>query len=165
LWPPFLTFILCTDTSDFIRRRRKVFSQQEWQQRVEEIVKDRTRYAPYYLLLGMRVKELLPGRSLLELDAGPCHLDERGQVHPGVVFSLADAAAGVAAVTLFPEGSRRVVTVEMKLNYLDEIGAGPLVALGEAEGKRERVILSKVEIFDGGGSKVAFGSATLMFTA
>lgn len=139
-----------------------MLSQQEWQQRVEEIVRDRTRHSPYYLLLGMRVKELQLGRSILELEMGPHHLNERGQVHPGVIFSLADAAAGVAAMTLVPGGSRRVVTVEMKVQYFSDISGGILLALGNAEAKRERALFADVEVRGEDGTTVASGSATLV---
>jgi acyl-CoA thioesterase len=139
-----------------------VFSQQEWQQQVEEIIRDRTRYSPYYLLLGMRVKELRPGMSLLELEAGPHHLDERGQVHPGVIFSLADAAAGVAAVTLVPGSSRRVVTVEMKLNYIRGCTGGTLTAVGRVTGEHGSTIISEVDILGEDGEQLAKGLSTLL---
>ncbi len=138
-----------------------MFSQQEWQQQVEEIIRDRTRYSPYYLLLGMRVRELHPGESVLELEVGSHHLDERGRVHPGVIFSLADAASGVAAITLVPGGSRRVVTVEMKVRYFAEVASGNLTAYGKAVWKRERLVFADVEIFGEEGTTVASGTATL----
>lgn len=136
--------------------------QQEWQKRFEEIIEDRSRHSPYYLLLGMRIKELHPGEAHLELETGPHHLDSGGHVHPGVIFSLADAAAGVAAATSVPGGSRRVVTVEMKVSYLAAIGEGRLVAVGRVIGMDGPAIFSEAEVSLEGGEKVAKGTATFM---
>ncbi len=142
-----------------------MLSQQEWQQQVEEIVRDRSRHSPYYLLLGMRVRELRPGESLLELEIGPRHLDERGKVHPGVLFSLADAAAGVAAMTLVAGGSRRVVTVEMKVNFMADCAGGKLTAAGKVVGEEGKSIFSEVEVWSEEGKKLAKGLATLVSLA
>lgn len=139
-----------------------MLSQQEWQQRVEEIVRDRARHSPYYLLLGMRVKELRLGRSILELEMRPHHLNEKGQVHPGVIFSLADAAAGVAAMTLVPGGSRRVVTVEMKLNYIHGRAVGELIALGKVVSENWPSIISEVDVVGRYGELLAKGMSTFL---
>ncbi len=97
---------------------------EEEEGRFKKIVEDRVKHSPFYALIGMEVVGLAPGEARLRVGAGPHHCDEGGEVHPGVVFALADAASGVAMATQVPHGSRRVVTVEMKANFLAPAGQG-----------------------------------------
>jgi uncharacterized protein (TIGR00369 family) len=48
-------------------------------------------------------------------------------VHGGVVAMLADTAGGFAAFLAAPEGSR-VVTIEMKINFLEAVEHGEIKA-------------------------------------
>ncbi len=134
----------------------------EEEERFKRIVEDRVKHSPFYAHIGMEVIGLAPGEACLKVGAGPQHCDESGEVHPGVVFALADAASGVAMATQVPHGSRRVVTVEMKANFLATAGQGGLIATGKVLQADEDIAVSEAEVRDEAGNLVATSMATFM---
>lgn len=134
----------------------------EEEERFKRIVEDRVKHSPFYAHIGMEVIGLAPGEACLKVGAGPQHCDESGEVHPGVVFALADAASGVAMATQVPHGSRRVVTVEMKANFLAPAGRGGLIATGKVLQTDEDIAVSEAEVRDEVGNLVATSMATFM---
>ncbi len=134
----------------------------EEEERYKRIIEDRVKHSPFYALMGMEVIGLAPGKARLRIDAGPHHCDEKGDVHPGVVFALADAASGVAMATLVPYGSRRVVTVEMKANFIAPSGEGEIVGAGEVLQADEEIAVSTAEVRDEAGDLLATSMATFM---
>ncbi len=134
----------------------------EEEERYKRIIEDRVRHSPFYELMGMEVTKLAPGMAELRIEAGLHHCDEGGKVHPGVVFALADASSGVAMATLVPYGSRRVVTVEMKANFIAPAGEGMLTGSGQVLQSGEDIAVSEAEVRDGGGRLVARSMATFM---
>lgn len=134
----------------------------EEEERYRKIIDDRVRNSPFYELLGMEVVGLSPGEARLRIEAVGHHCDERGEVHPGVVFALADAASGVAMATLVPHGSRRVVTIEMKSNFIAPAVQGELLGVGRVLEELEDIAVSEGEVFDGEGRLLARSMATFM---
>ncbi|RJP27141.1 MAG: PaaI family thioesterase [Actinobacteria bacterium] len=134
----------------------------EEEERYKKIIEDRVERSPFYELLGMEVIRLSPGKARLRIRAGLQHCDESGHVQPGVVFALADASSGVAMATLIPYGSRRVVTVEMKANFIATAGAGELVGTGEILQADGDIAVSEAEVRDARGNTVARSMATFM---
>lgn len=132
------------------------------EERFKRIVEDRVKHSPFYAHIGMEVVGLAPGEARLKVGAGPQHCDESGEVHPGVVFALADAASGVAMATQVPHGSRRVVTVEMKANFLVLAGQGELTATGKVLRASEDIAVSEAEVRDETGRLLATSMATFM---
>ncbi len=134
------------------------------QDRLRAILRDRARHSPYYRFLGMEVVELGLGESKIRLKLESHHRDEKGSVHPGVLFSLADACSGVALATVLPQGSRRVVTIELKCDFLDLHAEGSLFGFGKVleGGVGERTGVSTSEIRDEKGKLLAIGLATFM---
>ncbi|NPV59599.1 MAG: PaaI family thioesterase [Actinobacteria bacterium] len=127
-----------------------------------EIIEDRAKHAPFYRLMGMEVAALWRGGALIRLEAGPAHLDESGSVHPGVIFALADAASGVSLATMFHRGSRRVVTVEMKVNFVAPAGEGALMGRGRVVAEDGEVAVCEAEVRDEKDVLVARSMATFM---
>ena len=68
-------------------------------------------------LIGADLTRIEPGRVEAALTLAAEHQQHRGFAHGGVIATLADLAAGFAAVTLVPEGTG-VVTAEIKVSYL-----------------------------------------------
>jgi len=68
-------------------------------------------------LIGADLTRIEPGRVEAELMLGEQHQQQKGFVHGGLTATMADLAAGFAAVTLVPDGTG-VVTVELKTSYL-----------------------------------------------
>lgn len=73
--------------------------------------------APFMVDLGVQVVGAESGVVRTALDLAPRHLQHTGQVHAGVMATLADHSMGAAAQTLAPEG-RWVVTAELKTSLL-----------------------------------------------
>jgi uncharacterized protein (TIGR00369 family) len=130
--------------------------------RFKKIVEDRVKHSPFYAHIGMEVIGLAPGEARLKVGAGLHHCDEKGEIHPGVVFALADAASGVAMATQVPHGSRRVVTVEMKANFLAHAGQGELFGTGRVLQADEDIAVSEAEVRDRAGNLLATSMATFM---
>ena len=68
-------------------------------------------------LIGADLTRIEPGRVEAALTLAAPHQQHRGFAHGGVIATLADLAAGFAAVTLVPEDAG-VVTAEIKVSYL-----------------------------------------------
>jgi len=77
--------------------------------------------APFVAHLGLVSVRWGPGWVETRLPLRPWHLQQTQVVHAGVLTSMADHTAGVAAMTLAPPG-HAVVSVEFKVNLL--AGAG-----------------------------------------
>ena len=67
--------------------------------------------------IGIAMLDCGPGWCEANLMLQPRHLQHTGIVHAGVQTTLADHAAGCAAVTMIPPG-QYVLTAEFKLNLL-----------------------------------------------
>ena len=80
-------------------------------------------------LIGADLTRIEPGRIEAELDLGQQHQQQRGFAHGGLVATMADLAAGFAAVTLVPDGVG-VVTAELKVSYLNPGVGARLKAIG-----------------------------------
>lgn len=134
----------------------------EMEERFRRIVEDRVHHSPYYLLLGMEVVDLEPGRATLRITVDSSRLHPEGYVLPGMIFSLADASSGVAMATLQDLGSRRVVTVEMKVNFLKPARCTELTGRGEVLYLEEDTAVVEAEVVDSTGEAVARSLATVM---
>ena len=73
--------------------------------------------SPFMADLGVEPVAVSPGRVTTVLPIQPRHLQHTGQVHAGVMASLADQTMGAAAQTLAAEGYW-IVTAELKTSCL-----------------------------------------------
>ena len=73
--------------------------------------------APFMRDLGVRPTGVAPGRLSAELVVQPRFMQHTGQVHAGVMATLADHSMGSAAQTLAPEG-HWALTAELKTSQL-----------------------------------------------
>lgn len=114
--------------------------------------------------LGARLVSAGAGRCVVELPFRPELSQQDGFFHAGALATIADNAAGYAALSVMPPGSR-VLTVELKINLLAP-GLGELaVARGVVQkaGRTLTVVQSEVEVLRGGKpSKVALMLATMI---
>jgi uncharacterized protein (TIGR00369 family) len=117
--------------------------------------------SPYFSLLSMRLIDLEPGGSRMEIDLGRRHLQPFGVVHGGVFSSLIDAAGFWAAFTEVDEGVG-MTTVEMKLNYLAPSISGRLIGLGRLIKAGKTLSLADARVENETGRLLAHGTVTLM---
>lgn len=117
--------------------------------------------SPYFQLQSMRITDLGPGTSRLEIALDHKHLQPFGMVHGGVFSSLVDAAGFWALYTQTSPGLG-LTTVEMKLNYLAPAVTGRLVGLGRALKLGKTLGLAEARVEDHDGRLLAHGTVTLM---
>ncbi|HZH57151.1 PaaI family thioesterase [Yanghanlia caeni] len=80
---------------------------------------------------------------------------QHGFVHGGIVSTIADSAAGYAAMSVTPEGAS-VLSVEFKLNMMAPAQGDELVARGKVVRSGRTLIVTQAEVF-----AVAQGRETL----
>ena len=112
--------------------------------------------------LGARIALMAPGRVELVADEAPGLKQQHGFFHAGVSTTLADTAAGYAALTLFPKGFG-VLTTEFKMNLLNPGRGERLVASGRVvkSGRTLTVAASDVYGESGDGSRLRLRRRTV----
>lgn len=113
--------------------------------------------------LGAELAEVGPGRCVIALPFRPELTQQDGFFHGGVVTTIADTAAGFAALTLMPPGAR-VLSVELKVNFLAPARGERLLAVGRVEraGRTISVVQARVEALKAGtATEVAILLATM----
>jgi uncharacterized protein (TIGR00369 family) len=87
------------------------------------------RRAAFISDIGVELDAIAEGHCTTTLDVKPRHLQHSGQVHAGVLTTMADHTAGAAAQTLAADGSF-VATVELKISLLRPAQGERLVCRG-----------------------------------
>ena len=97
--------------------------------------------------LGGVFEHAEPGLVRLSAEVRPDLRQQQGVAHGGLVFTLADSAAGYAALSVMPE-NREVMTVEMKINMLAP-GTGRLIAEGRVVRAGRRLVVVAADVWCG----------------
>ncbi|GMQ97797.1 MAG: PaaI family thioesterase [Acidimicrobiia bacterium] len=79
--------------------------------------------------LGAQIDHLAPGEMNISLPFRQELTQQHGYFHAGVTATIADTAAGYAALSLYPGGTG-VLTTEYKINLLNPAKGDRLVARG-----------------------------------
>ncbi len=116
---------------------------------------------PYFYLLGMRVVELAPGHSKVELDLDRKHLNPFGAIHGGVYSSLIDTAAYWAAYCELDEGDG-YTSLDVSVSNLAMAKTGKLIACGASIKIGRSICLCEATVKDCGGATLAHGTSKLM---
>jgi uncharacterized protein (TIGR00369 family) len=118
---------------------------------------------PFAKEMGLELLLGEGGRSRLELEVRPQHMNGWGAVHGGVTMTALDVAMAVAARSLEPDG-KGVVTIEMKTSFMQ---AGPpegrLTATGVCVHRSSGMAFCEAEVRDDGDRLVAKASGTFKF--
>jgi acyl-CoA thioesterase len=81
---------------------------------------------PFVDHVGVQIKEMHEGSSLLTLNLAPCHFNSSGIAHGGVMFTLADTGMGAALMSAL-HATETCATIEVKINYFRPVTEGLLV--------------------------------------
>lgn len=114
--------------------------------------------------LGATLGRIAPGEVEVALTPSPAIGQQHGFVHAGAVASIADSAAGYAALSLMPPGAG-VLSTEFKINLLAPAVGDRLVARGRVIKAGRTLILAQSAVFAetaAGSRLVAFLTCTLM---
>jgi uncharacterized protein (TIGR00369 family) len=121
------------------------------------------RRIPFVKDLGIELVSGVGGRSRVELNVLPRHLNGWGGVHGGVTMTVLDVAMAVAARSLEPEGAG-VLTIEMKTSFIQ---AGPpqgrVMATGVCVHRSVGMAFCEAEMRDDQDRIVARASGTFKF--
>ena len=121
------------------------------------------REAPFVADLGIEPVLVEAGRCHTVLVVAPRLLQHTGQVHAGVVTTLADHTAGASAQTLV-EGEGLVVTAELKVSLLRPAQGERLVCRAHVIKPGRQLMFTEAEVYavhDGREQLVAKLSATM----
>ena len=99
--------------------------------------------------LGIRVVELRQGYARLEVQNRLELMQPAGVMHGGDSFGLADTAVAAALATLYEEGTL-LLTIEMKINYLEPIPPGLVTAEAFVLRASKRSAYAEVDIWAAG---------------
>ena len=112
--------------------------------------------------LGARLAHVAPGEVDIHVDHGESLTQQHGYFHAGVTASIADSAAGYAAMSLFAPGFG-VLTSEFKINLLNPAQGSLLVAEGRVVKPGKLLCICKADVY-GGDSRahVATGLFTMV---
>ena len=116
---------------------------------------------PIAKLLGLRVVSVVPGKSHLELNAGPQHSNPMGTLHGGVLCDLADLAMGAAYASTLDRGET-FTTLELKINFFRPVWREKLFAVGKMVNRGRTVGMVECDITDSQGRLVAKSTSTCM---
>jgi uncharacterized protein (TIGR00369 family) len=97
----------------------------DWEARVRASI---ARQA-FMTMLGVEIAHLAPGEVDLALPYRADLTQQHGYFHAGGTATIADSAAGYAALSLYPKGTG-VLTTEFKVNLLNPAKGERLVARG-----------------------------------
>jgi uncharacterized protein (TIGR00369 family) len=116
---------------------------------------------PVAALIGFTITSIEPGRSVMEMDAGPQHANPMGTLHGGIVCDFADAAMGMAYASSLDE-AETFTTLELKINFLKPVWTGRLIATGRLIRGGHTIGLVECDVHDDKDRLVARASSTCM---
>jgi uncharacterized protein (TIGR00369 family) len=114
--------------------------------------------------IGATLLRVDPGEVEIALPIAPAVSQQHGFAHAGAVATIADSAAGYAALTLMPP-SVGVLTAEFKINLMAPAAGERLVATGRVVRAGRTLTVAQAEVMaeqDGRRRPVALLTATLM---
>jgi len=112
--------------------------------------------------LGFEVESVEVGVVVFRMRVRKRHRQMHGVVHGGILATLADTVAAVAAFTTVAPGSQ-IATIEMKINFLEAVMEGVLRAEGRVLRTGRNFVVTECEIRNEDGSLAA--KALLTFGA
>lgn len=114
--------------------------------------------------LGASLLRVSPGLVDISLPASAAVSQQHGFVHAGALASIADSAAGYAALTLMPPGAG-VLTAEYKINLMAPGIGERMIARGRVVKAGRTLTLAQADVFavrEGREKQIALLTATLM---
>ena len=117
--------------------------------------------SPFPNHLPMRVVEVTRDASRVELDIADCHMQPFGIVHGGVIATLVDTATFWAGFGPIAEDAG-LVNVDLKLNYLQTVSSGRLIATGRCIRAGRTMSYAEAYVRTEDDRLIAHGTSTLM---
>jgi len=113
--------------------------------------------------LGYHLMDVRQGWARIEVDCTSRIMNPSGVMHGGASFGLADSAVAAALLTIYGPGYA-LLTIEMKINYLEPIVSGVVVAEASVLRSSRRSAYAEVDVW-AGGKLAARATTTYMIRA
>jgi uncharacterized protein (TIGR00369 family) len=126
-----------------------------------EALKTTVKNSPYPTHMRMVLTQIEIDRADVVIALDECHLQPYGIVHGGVVATIIDTATFWAAFLRLPEEAG-LVNMDLKLNYLQSVVDGKLIARGTCLRSGRSISYSEARVYDENENLVAHGTSTLM---
>lgn len=110
--------------------------------------------------LGFELQTVRKGYARLVTECRPELANPGGVMHGGASFGLADSAVAAALMTIYGTGNA-LLTIEMKINYLEPIVSGTVTAEAWVVRSSRRSAYAEVDVW-AGGKLAARASTTYM---
>jgi len=104
------------------------------------------RRAPFIADVGFELEGLSPGECRTTLVVQPRHLQHTGQVHAGVMATMADHTAGAAAQTTLAQG-QFAITAEFKMSLLRAARGERLSCVARVVKPGRQLVFVESEVF------------------
>ncbi|OGC76859.1 MAG: hypothetical protein A2145_04210 [candidate division Zixibacteria bacterium RBG_16_40_9] len=127
----------------------------------EKILRRKFQKTPFAQNLGIKILKLKPGYAELSLAYQKRITQPYGFMHGGAIAALADTVAATAIHTLL-EPEDKMVSIEMKVNYLAPVTKGKIKACAKVIHKGRKTAVTDVEIKDEKGELCAKSIVTYM---
>ena len=114
--------------------------------RAQEI-RDSMAASAFHTWMGIQVVEVRDGEVDLAIETTDHHANLGGTLHGGVIATLADTAAGLAARSVIAPGSSHV-TVNLDVQYLRAGGNGRVTASGRVTRAGRSIVFAEAEVRD-----------------
>lgn len=102
--------------------------------------------APFIRDLGLRLKEIVPGKCATMLALAKRHQQQDGLVHAGVLATVADHTAGTAGASLIAAG-QYVLTTDIKISLMRAASGLRLHCQARVLKSGRRLIFTESEVF------------------
>ena len=105
--------------------------------------------------------EVEAGRCVLELELDERHYQPNGVVQGGIISAVADAAMGMAIMTVQELGKVNT-TIELKINFIRPAVKGRVRAVGSVVKQGRSVIFAEAEVYNAAGKLLAKATSSCL---
>jgi acyl-CoA thioesterase len=117
---------------------------------------------PFVASLGIRCTDAGPGRAAVAMTVGASHLNFNGTCHGGVIFSLADAAFGLASNS----HGHLAAGIDAHITYHVAAQAGDVLTATAVEVSRTRKLgVYRIDVARGDAALIASFTGTVYVTS
>lgn len=109
---------------------------------------------------NMKLENIERGKAILSCENKKELSQSAGYMHGGMVAAILDTAGGFAAFTLIPQNCR-IVTSELKINYMRPVIAKKVIGIGEVINQGKKLIVVEATLKDEDDNMLAKMMATM----
>jgi uncharacterized protein (TIGR00369 family) len=145
------------EKSSFIQKQRELTTLQKTG------IKKKLSNNPVVAFVGIKLVEVVPGRSHLILPHRQELQNSMGVLQGGILGVLADVAGGVSLYSVLPDPLKVVIpTIEFKLNFLRPAAGQDVIACGRVAHHGRRIAVCQVDLSTEVDNLLATGLFTYM---